>query len=108
MVNESLLKQVLRSPDFHARAAATRIIAAWRDRVGSPLELLQAQVNDEHPRVRLQAVWALSFFTGPDAAKASEIVVESLVHPQDDYLKFALDETMKTLDRRTKAAGVGR
>ena len=62
-------------------------------------------MNDEHPRVRLQAVWALSFFNGPDAAKASEIVVESLVHPQDEYLKFALDETMKTLDRRTKAAG---
>ncbi len=105
VVNESLLKQVLKSPDFHARAAATRIIPAWRDRIGSPLELLQAQVNDEHPRVRLQAVWALSFFTGPDAAKAGEIVVESLVHPQDDYLKFALDETMKTLDRRSKAAG---
>ncbi len=105
VVNESLLKQVLRSPDFHARAAATRIVASWRDRIGSPLELLQAQVNDEHPRVRLQAVWALSFFTGPEAAKAGEIVVESLVHPQDDYLKFALDETMKTLERRTKAAG---
>ena len=105
LVNESLLKQVLRSPDFRARAAATRIIAAWRDRIGGPLELLQAQVNDEHPRVRLQAVWALSFFTGADAARASEIVVESLIHPQDDYLKFALDETVKTLDRRAKAAG---
>jgi hypothetical protein len=104
VVNESLLKQVLRSPDFRARAAATRIVAAWRDRIGGPLELLQVQVNDEHPRVRLQAVWALSFFTGLDAAKASDIVVESLVHPQDDYLKFALDETMKTLDRRTNAA----
>jgi glucose/arabinose dehydrogenase len=105
VVNESLLKQVLRSPDFRARAAATRVIAAWSDRVGSPLELLQMQVNDEHPRVRLQAVWALSFYSGLDAAKASEIVVESLIYPQDDYLKFALDETLKTLDRRTKAAG---
>jgi glucose/arabinose dehydrogenase len=105
VVSESLLQQVLRSPDFRARAAATRVLACWRDRVASPLELLQAQVNDEHPRVRLIAIWALSFFTGPDAAKAGEIVVESLIHPQDDYLKFALDETMKTLDRRTKAAG---
>ncbi|MBI3862782.1 MAG: HEAT repeat domain-containing protein [Planctomycetia bacterium] len=105
VVSESLLKQVLKSRDFRARAAATRVLSAWRDRVGSPLETLQALVNDEHPRVRLQAIWALSFFTGPDAAKAGEIVVESLVHAQDDYLKFALDETMKTLDRRIKAAG---
>ena len=27
----------------------------------------------------------------------------SLVHPQDDYLKYVLQETMNTLDRRAKA-----
>jgi len=105
VVDQNLLKQVLQSPDYRARAAATRIIAAWRDRLSQPLELLQAQVNDEHPRVRLQAVWALSFFTGADAARAAEIAVESLLYPQDNHLKFGLDETMKTLDRRVKAAG---
>ncbi|MBS0263441.1 MAG: HEAT repeat domain-containing protein [Planctomycetes bacterium] len=104
VVNPELLKQVLKSPDFRARAAATRIIAHWSDRLSNPLELLQVQVNDEHPRVRLEAIWALSFFTGADAAKANDIVVESLVHPQDNYLKFLLEETLKTLDRRVKAA----
>jgi hypothetical protein len=102
VVNEALLKQQLRSPNHHARTAATRVLTYWRDRVSKPLDLLQAQVNDEKSNVRLQAIWALSYFTGPDAVKASEIAVESLVHDQDAYLKFQLDETNKTLDRRVK------
>jgi glucose/arabinose dehydrogenase len=102
-VNEELLKKTLRSPDFRVRAAATRIVANWRDRLNNPLDLLQPQVHDEHPRVRLQAVWALSFFTGADAVKASEIAVESLIYPQDNYLKHTLNETNKTLDRRVNA-----
>lgn len=106
-VNEDLLKKILRSPDFRARAAATRIVANWRDRLSKPLELLQPQVHDEHPRVRLQAIWALSFFTGADAVKASEIAVESLIYPQDTFLKHTLEETNKTLDRRVNALKKG-
>ncbi|MGP0066625.1 MAG: HEAT repeat domain-containing protein, partial [Isosphaeraceae bacterium] len=85
-----------------ARAAATRVLCYWRDRVENPLELLQKQVNDEHPRVRLEAVRALSFFDGDQAAKAQEIVLESLVLPQDYYLEYTLNETTKTLDQRIK------
>lgn len=103
IVNEALLKKTLKSPDFHARAAATRVLCGWRDRIADVLELLRAQVNDEHPRVRLEAIRTLSFFTGSDAEKALEIAVESLIHPQDEYLKVQLDETNKTLDRRVKA-----
>jgi glucose/arabinose dehydrogenase len=100
VVNEALLKRLLASPDFHARAAATRVLCYWRDRVSDPLELLRARANDENPRVRLEAVRALSFF---DNEKAVEVATESLVHPQDDYLKYTLDETMRTLDNRVKA-----
>lgn len=103
VVNEALLKKTLRSPDFHARAAATRVLCGWRDRVADVLDLLRDQVNDEHPRVRLEAVRTLSFFTGAQAEKALEVAVESLIHPQDEYLKVQLDETNKTLDRRVKA-----
>lgn len=104
VVNEALLKKTLRSPDFHARAAATRVLCGWRDRVSDPLALLQVQVNDEHPRVRLEAIRTLSFFTGKDAEKAQEVAVESLIHPQDEYLKFQLEETTRTLDRRAKGS----
>src|SRR5262249_30597055 len=99
IVNESLLKRMLRSPDFHARAAATRVLCYWRDRVPDALGLFKVQANDDHPRVRLEAVRACSFFTTPQAA---EIALEVLNHPMDQYLKYTLDETMNTLDRFTK------
>jgi glucose/arabinose dehydrogenase len=104
-VDPSLLKTMLTCPEPKARAAATRVLCYWRDRVGEPLELLRKQVNDDNPRVRLEAVRALSFFTGKDAAKASEVALESVLLDQDDYLKYTLDETNKTLEKRIKAAG---
>jgi len=100
VVNEPLLKRMLRSPDFHARAAATRVLCYWRDRVSDPLALLKVQMADEHPRVRLEAVRACSFFATPQAA---EVALEALNKPTDEYLKYTLDETMNTLDRFTKS-----
>ena len=102
-VDEEYLKGMLTCTEPRARAAATRVLCYWRDRVKDPLGLLQKQINDEHPRVRLEAIRALSFFTGSDAEKAQEIALESLAHPQDYYLEYTLNETNKTLDRRIKA-----
>jgi glucose/arabinose dehydrogenase/lysophospholipase L1-like esterase len=99
VVNEPFLKQMLRSPEPKARAAATRVLCYWRDRVAKPLELLKAQVNDENPRVRLEAIRALSFF---DNQEAIDIATESLIYDQDDYLKYTLQETMNTLEKRVK------
>src|SRR5205085_9230691 len=90
VVNEPLLKQMLRSPDYHARAAATRVLCYWRDRVKDPLALLRVQAGDDEPRVRLEAVRACSFFTD---AEAADVALESLNKPQDEYLKYSLDET---------------
>jgi hypothetical protein len=104
VVELELLKLVLHSPEPKARAAATRVLCHWRDRVDNPLELLRVLVSDEHPRVRLEAVRAASFFQGPDVAAAQEVVVESLVQPQDEYLKYTFDETMQTLDARAQSA----
>jgi HEAT repeat protein len=97
--NEPLLKRMLRSGGYHARAAATRVLCYWREQVPDALELLRAQVKDEHPRVRLEAVRACSFFKTPEAA---DIALESADKPQDYYLQYALDETMRTLDKYNK------
>ncbi len=103
VVNEALLKRVLASADFHARAAGTRVLCYWRDRVSAPLDLLKERVNDDNPRVRLEALRALSFFSDPKAAQAAtEIAAESLIYPQDEALKYVFQETMNTLDRRAK------
>ena len=94
--NEPLLRELLRSGDYRARAAATRVLCYWRDRVKDPLGLLATLVVDKHPRVRLEAVRACSFF---DSRKAAEIALESVNLPQDYYLKYTLDETLKTLEK---------
>ena len=104
VVDEALLKRMLRSPDFHARAAATRVLCYWRDRVSNPLALLEKQAVDESPRVRLEAIRACSFFK---EAKAAEVALSALdleKNPDepDYYIKYCLDETMKTLDKYTK------
>jgi len=96
VVNEPLLKQLLGSSDYRIRAAATRVLSYWHPRISDPLALVKKLVNDKHPRVRLEAVRACSFFT---TSKAIEIALESLNHPQDDYLKYTLDETMNTLEK---------
>ncbi len=106
-VDSAFLKVLLTCPEPCARAAATRVLCYWRDRVADPLDLLRKQVNDEHARVRLEAIRALSFFDGESAAKAQEIALESLVQPQDDYLEYTLNETTKTLDRRIKDSKSG-
>jgi putative heme-binding domain-containing protein len=97
VVNTGLLGRMLRSPDFHARAAATRVLCYWRDRVAGPLELLRVQINDSHPRVRLEAIRALSFFHD---TMAVSIALELLTHPDDEYLRFVFNETLNTLERR--------
>ncbi|HEX6984584.1 MAG TPA: HEAT repeat domain-containing protein, partial [Planctomycetaceae bacterium] len=99
VVDEKLLTTVLNGEEPKARAAATRVLGYWRDRVGDPLALLRERVNDEHPRVRLEAIRALSFF---DSQEALDVAVESLVHEQDDYLEYTLNETMATLEGRVK------
>ena len=93
-VNEKLLARMLRSSDPWARAAATRVLCYWRDRVTNPLGLLKTQAADEHPGVRLEAVRAASFFQTQEAA---EVALASLAHPQDRFLEYTLDQTMNTL-----------
>ena len=104
VVDEDLLKRMLRSPDYHARAAATRVLCYWRDRVKDSLALLEVQAKDESPRVRLEAVRACSFFKTAKAAEVALAVLDKEADPNkpDYYIKYCLDETMKQLDKYTK------
>jgi len=104
VVDEAFLKKMLRSPEPRARAAATRVLCYWRDRVSDPLALLKAQAGDDHPRVRLEAVRACSFFKTAEAAEVALLALEKEANPDkpDYYIKYCLDETMKALDRYMK------
>ncbi|MBV8315609.1 MAG: HEAT repeat domain-containing protein, partial [Planctomycetaceae bacterium] len=101
VVDADLLKRMLRSPDFRARAAATRVLCYWRDRVPDALELLKKLAADPHPRVRLEAVRAASFFTAPEAVEVALISTES---PSDSALEFVRGETMRALEPSWKRA----
>ncbi len=95
VVNLELLDRVLASTDFHARAAATRVLCVWRDRVPEALEILKKLAADPYPLVRLEAVRAASFFP---VAEAVEVPLISADHPTDEYLDYTRGETMKTLE----------
>ena len=99
VVDETLLKEMLRSPDYHARTAATRVLCYWRDQVKGSLALLKPQVVDESPRVRLEAIRACSFFTTPEA---QDVALMALDKEQDPWIKYEIDETIKTLEKVTK------
>jgi putative heme-binding domain-containing protein len=101
VVNLELLRRMLGSSDFHARAAATRVLCYWRDRVPDALDLLEQLAADPAPRVRLEAVRAASFFTVPEAI---EVALISAEHPTDLYLDFTRGETMKALDPYVRKA----
>jgi putative heme-binding domain-containing protein len=105
VVDSDLLVRVLGAKDAHVRAAATRVLCYWRDRVPDSLELLKKLAADQAPRVRLEAVRAASFFTVPEAVEVP-LIAESM--PSDEYLTFVRGETMRALNplmRKAIASG---
>ena len=96
VANTDLLNRVLNVKDHRARAAAVRVLSFWLDSVSDPLKLIKPRITDEHSRVRLEAVRALSFMKG-DAA--IELALEVLEGEMDYYLQYTLDETMRALEQ---------
>ena len=95
VVDAGLLAQVLASPDPRARAVAARVLCYWRDRVPDALARFKAIASDEHPRVRLEAVRAASFFR---EAAAADVALEALRKPMDYYLDYTMRETLRQLE----------
>jgi glucose/arabinose dehydrogenase/azurin len=102
-VNEKLLTRMLRSSDPWARAAATRVLCYWRDRVANPLALLKAQAGDEHPAVRLEAVRAASFFPTPAAA---DVALAAVNPPPDRFVEYTVRQTVQTLKPYATASAI--
>ncbi|MBC7365829.1 MAG: HEAT repeat domain-containing protein [Undibacterium sp.] len=94
VVDLDLLTRVLNSPSADARAAATRVVGYWRERVPNVLSILKARAADENPRVRLHAVRAASFF--PEAA-AADVALAATKLPIEYYLDYVIGETLRQL-----------
>ena len=95
-INLELLQQLLGASDHRARAAATRVLSFWLDEVPNHAELLAQCIEDEHPRVRLEGVRAVSFLRGDEAI---ELALGVLENDLDEYLQYTLDETMRRLEQ---------
>jgi putative heme-binding domain-containing protein len=101
VVDEALLQRMLASKDHRARAAAAHVLCYWRDRVPAALEIFKQLAADPHPRVRLEAVRAASFYTVPEAVEVPLIAAEQ---SGDYYLEYCNSETMRALEPYWKAA----
>lgn len=60
-VNDDLLQSLLNAEDGRVRAAAVRVLSHWKYAVPAGVDRLKDLVSDPHPRVRLEAVRALSY-----------------------------------------------
>jgi mono/diheme cytochrome c family protein len=79
--DETLLRQLLAAKDFHARAAAVRVLRYNTHRVADHAALLEKAAADEHGRVRLEAIVAASWLSDGPAAK--KIVAVASAKPLD-------------------------
>ncbi len=85
--DDTLLRQMLAAKDFHARAAAVRVLRYNSHRIADHAALLEKAAADEHGRVRLEAIVAASWL--PDIAAAKKIVAIGSSKPLDEWSKNA-------------------
>ncbi|KAA0988847.1 PVC-type heme-binding CxxCH protein [Dyadobacter aurulentus] len=94
VVEPNILKTLLNAKEPQARAAATKLLLYWHDRIPGSLELMRARINDESARVRIEAVVALSFFNSEQAVTAATDIFK---YPTDYYMDYAVHETFRFL-----------
>ncbi len=87
-VDQKLLRQVLASKDYHARAAAVNVVRYTGHQVADQAELLKKAAQDEHGRVRLAAIVAASWLP---KEKGLAILAEAKKKPLDEWMVHAYE-----------------
>lgn len=95
------VNQLLQAKDHRVRAYGARVLGNWHDRLPQALSLLQKATRDPHPRVRLEAVVAASYFHQPAAVEAA---TQALDQPRDKFLDYALKQSVRALQPVWKPA----
>lgn len=93
-VRPNLLDLLLTAKDARVRAYGARVVGAWADRLPDPLGLLTKAVQDKHPRVRLEAIVALSYVAKPEAVEVATLALDS---PRDRFIDYALAQCVRAL-----------
>ena len=93
-VRPALLDALQTSSDFRIRAYAARVAGEWSNQLPDVQARLAKAIADKHPRVRLEAVVALSHVGGQTSLRNALGAVEQ---PSDKFLDYALKQTVRHL-----------
>lgn len=94
LIRPELLDRLQSSADFRVRAYAARVAGDWESRLPDAQARLSKAVADAHPRVRLEAVVALSHVGGQDSLRTA---LGAADRPTDKFLDYALRQTVRHL-----------
>lgn len=95
VVNESLLRTLVDAKTPQARAAGLRALRLWHKKIPNLSAMLDKAIKDKHPQVRLEAVVALRYLKSAEAARTA---LEAVEQPMDEFLDFALWQTVRELE----------
>jgi putative heme-binding domain-containing protein len=93
-VDSALIEELLNNGDHRIRSATVRVVSHQRTRLPRYRRYLSVAVRDENPRVRLEAVRALSNET--DLSAVTEIA-SVLEYPMDRFIDFATWRALRDL-----------
>ncbi|MES2454225.1 MAG: PVC-type heme-binding CxxCH protein [Bacteroidota bacterium] len=97
-VDQSLLKQMLNAKDYHARAAAVRVLRYTGHQVQNQQELLMQAAADPHGRVRLEAIVTASWLP---KEKGMAILNEAAKKSIDDWMQVSYETSVAHLNNRS-------
>jgi mono/diheme cytochrome c family protein len=100
-VDEALLKQLLVAKDYHARAAAVRVLRYNTHRLTDHAALLEMAASDAEGRVRLEAIVAASWLE--DRVAAAKIVSTASALPLDKWSQAAAKTAADRIAGRAEA-----
>jgi len=101
VVQPGLLRRLLEARDPQARAYASRIVGRWHDRLEDPLALLAPRIEDEHPRVRMEAVLATAAIP---TAESITVAARVTGKPMDGWTEYAFKQAVHHLEPHWRPA----
>ena len=87
VVNTELLRDVLKSDDHHARAAATEQLRYWYPEMEDHISLLRRSANDSNGVVRMQAAIAATYI---GSRQALDAMLDVTNYPSERHLAYAI------------------
>jgi mono/diheme cytochrome c family protein len=97
-VDQTLLRQLLTTTDYHVRAGAVRVLRYTGHQVKDQKELLMQAARDNHGRVRLEAIVAASWLDNEDGMA---ILDEAGKLPLDEWMAPAYEAAVAHINGRS-------